>query len=170
MRAAFCASPFTRLPPLLAVAAGLCGGVGCNRTKPEPAADRPGEPPEKMELAWEERDIPGAAASAPVMIKEGPAPLLYLSEMAATLRVVDRSGEQVLAEAAVGPRTIVRVDPRGGVVFGGRTLWAGPLPGGRRYAIYVLPGGDNVSRTGVSQPVKRGEPGDEVEATPAPQE
>jgi hypothetical protein len=100
------------------------------------------------------------------MIKQGPAPLVYLSEMAATLRVVDQSAaDQVLAEGTVGPRSIVVVDTQRGVVFGGRTLVAGPLAGRRRYAIYLVPRGDSVSRSGVSQPVKRPEPEQDVEVT-----
>ena len=147
------------------------GGLACNRAKPEAAAaDRLEGPPEKVALAWEEREIPGAPqSSAPVMIKEGPAPLAYLSERAATLQVVDRTGDAVLAQGAVGPRTIVVVDAQRGVVFGGRTLAAGPLPTGRQYAIYVVPDGGSVSRVGVSRPVKRQqeEPADGADAEAA---
>lgn len=154
----------TRLTPrraLVAVLVALAGASGgaCNRAAPSEATDeRLDGPPEKVELAWEERPIAGVPRSEPVMIKQGPAPLLYLSDMAATLQVVDQTGDRVLAEAHVGPRTIVIVDTQRGVVFGGRTLVAGPLAGRRRYAIYLVPQGDSFTRTGVSQPVKRPEP------------
>lgn len=176
MRAADIAIHLTRrLAPLLALAAAVAGlvgggGIACKRAEPDPAAERVEGPPEKMELAWEEGAIPGAPLPKPVIIKEGPAPLVYLSEMAATLRVVDRADDEVLAEAAVEPRTIVLVDTQRGVVFGGRTLVAGPLAGRRRYAIYLVPHGESVSRSGVSQPVKQDEPEDAETATPEAEE
>lgn len=144
----------------LALANAVFGGMACNRdaSSETTAKERLEKPPEKVELAWEERPIAGVPRSGPVMIKQGPAPLLYLSEMAATLQVVDQAGDRVLAEAHVGPRTIVMVDTQRGVVFGGRTLVAGPLAGRRRYAIYVVPESGGTSRTGVSQPVKPAQP------------
>jgi hypothetical protein len=169
MRAAGIAIRWTsRVGPLLAVAVALPGGVACKQAEP-PAAERLEKPPEKVELAWEEGPIPGVPRSGPVMIKQGPAPLLYLSEMAATLQVVDLgAGERVLAEAPVGPRSIVLVDTQRGIVFGGRTVVAGPLPARRRYAIYLVPQGESRSRTGVSQPVKRADPAGDAGRTDEP--
>src|SRR5688572_2924504 len=82
----------------LAVLTLCCASVACNRATSE--LEVGDAPPEKMELAWEEGPIPGAPAATPMVVKEGPAPLLYLSERAATLQVVDRSGgDRVLAES-----------------------------------------------------------------------
>ena len=133
------------------LAAGGCqsaqrDGAGAAATLPPPGSPVPAE------LRAVEVPIRGGGAAL-VAIKEGAAPLFYLSEMAATLRVVDRTaGDLILAEGVVGPRTIVRVDQRTGVVFGRERQFAGPLPEGRRYAIYVVPDSENTWRVGVSQP------------------
>jgi hypothetical protein len=89
----------------------------------------------------------------PVPVKEGPAPLVYLTEQGVTVRVVDSASQRTLAETAVPARTIVRVDNRNGVVAGRLTLVPGPLPAGRRYAIMVVPQGESVSRTGTMRDV-----------------
>ena len=132
-------------------AAGGCQSAQRDGARAPGTLPPPGSPV-PTELRSVEVPIRGGGAG-PVAIKEGAAPLFYLSEMAATLRVVDRTaGDLILAEGVVGPRTIVRVDQRTGIVFGRERQFAGPLPEGRRYAIYVVPDNENTWRVGVSQP------------------
>ena len=136
---------------------------GCQSRRPADDLDAPQPPvasPER-EMHWEEHSLGGVAAmpARPVPVKEGPAPLVYMTQQGETVRVVDRGNERMLAEAAVPARTIVRVDTRTGVVVGRQTLVRGPLPAGRRYAIVVVPQSENVSRTGtmrerVEEPVE----------------
>ena len=135
-----------------AVALAAWAGVGCRHAEPADTVHK-GPPPER-DFKWNEQPLGGVAATAakPVAVAEGKAPLLYLSDLAATVRIVDRSSESLLAEVTVRPRTIVRVDERNGVVAGSETLVAGPLPKGRRYAIYVVPDEQSITRTGTFQP------------------
>ena len=169
-----CTTPLVALG-LVASLATVCGG-GCRQAEPGEAAPDAG-PPAEVELSWQEQPLSagrggGTARATPV--KEGTLPLVYLSDMAATVRVTQ--GQRILAEAEVEPRTIVRVDARNGVVFGRYTLRGGPLPADRRYAIVIVPDGESVSRVGVTRPVKKGRPADEAvrqapaEAEPAPVE
>ena len=163
------------LLPALVAAGGALGGEagGCVRQAPAEPTRLEGPPP-RMEIGWSESDVRGGGGSGPMAIREGGTPLVYLADMAGTYRVVERmggggiggGGERVLAQGRVGPRTIVRVDARNGVVFGRQTLLAGPLPAGRRYAILMVPDGESVSRTGVSQPVKEAPPGAELTTVP----
>src|SRR5688572_17992871 len=137
------------LPIPLIVACGVAAAVvGCQKTEPV-KAEQP-----KIDLGWNEQPLGGVAAgvAAPVAVRQGTPPLYYWSDMAETLRVVDETGRQVLAEIDARPRTILRVDAKTGVVAGQLTLMAGPLPGDHRYAIYVVPQGESVSRTGNFQP------------------
>jgi hypothetical protein len=135
---------------------GACAaGLGCGTMQPaEPAVEQTGPPPER-EMAWEEHALGGVAAmpARPVPVKEGPAPLVYMTQQGETVRVVESGSERMLAEMPVPARTIVRVDTRTGVVVGRQTLVRGPLPAGRRYAIVVVPQGENVSRTGTMRDV-----------------
>jgi hypothetical protein len=137
------------------LAAGGCRSAGAQ--KAEAGAPRAVAAPASPlavgpELRQSEEPIRGGGAR-PVAIKEGLAPLFYLSDVTATLRVVDRTaGDLILAEGVVGPRTIVRVDTRTGIVFGRDRQLAGPLPEGRRYAILVVPDGANVWRFGSARP------------------
>src|SRR5688500_3709564 len=86
--------------------------LGCSRSAaPAEAAPQASLPPER-EMAWEEHSLGGVAAmpARPVPVKEGPAPLVYLTEQGVTVRVVDSASQRTLAETAVPARTIVRVD------------------------------------------------------------
>lgn len=89
--------------------------------------------------------------SEPTAVKEGPAPLVYLVETAATIRVRDASANRDLAQAVVPGRRMVRVDARSGVVYGGDTLVRGPLPADHHYVIFVQLPGENVARQGTFQ-------------------
>ena len=138
-----------------AVTLAACAGGGCQKGggAGESETQLAGPPPD-LEMQWTEQPLAGAAASAaqPVAVAEGAAPLLYLSDLGATVRVMDLTAGKLLAEVVVGPRTIVRVDERNGVVADSEVLFAGPLPKGRRYGIYMVPGDESMSRTGTLQP------------------
>jgi hypothetical protein len=141
---------------LLTAALFAQAGAGCQHDRGKNSdANVSQEPPAPMEMNWEQQQIRGPAVSAtgkPVAVQQGAMPLAYLSDMPASIRVVDNSSGDTLAEATVRPRTIVRVDERTGVVFGLVTLIPGPLPRDHEYTIYVVPDDQNVSRTGRTMP------------------
>lgn len=110
--------------------------------------------PPEMATAWRSTPLPSRAE--PTAVKQGPAPLVYLVEGGAVIRVHDVDAKRDLARAFVPARAIVRVDARNGVVYGDETVAPGPLPEGRRYVIYVDPAGENVARQGTVQPRPRG--------------
>ena len=169
-----CAVPFAIPSRLLMVSlvsafAGACAVGGCAKTPAitteqveikEPAvaesrvpevADESGQP-ERPSIR--ETPLGGVASMAarPVPVKTGAPPLVYLVETAQVVQVVDETAGLILAESPVRRRTIVRVDERNGVVAGREQLFAGPLPEGRRYGIYVVPDAENVSRSGRFSP------------------
>ena len=89
-------------------------------------------------------------------LKEGAAPLGYMVEGGAVIRVRDLAGNRDLSQAFVPGRSIVRVDARRGVIYGEHVAFAGPLPENGRYQVIVEPGGENVARQGTFQPTPRG--------------
>ena len=99
--------------------------------------------------------MPLPVASQSVAVKEGSVPLVYLVEAPGVFRVHDMTSGQDLARGPAGGRSIVRLDARAGVVFGGETLYAGPLPKDHRYVIYLDPTGPNVARQGTFQLLPR---------------
>ena len=158
----------TRPSSLLALAPAVlvaCVGIGCqsaaSQEQSEPAG--PAGKPAPVEIGWEDRPLGGVASgvASPVAVKEGPAPLVYLTESGVTVRIVDRAGEKILAETPVPGRTIVRVDQQTGVVIGRQTLVAGPLPAGGRYAIMVVPQVQGVSSSGRTREVEQQQPVEE---------
>jgi hypothetical protein len=159
-----CAARFAippRLPSRLAIAPVVLVVVavaGCpsSKTAEKQQKPLPTEAPPKVEMAWDEQPLGGVASSgaSEVPVKEGPAPLVYLTSQGENVRVVDRTANRVLGEMPVPARTIIRVDQRTGVVFGKQTLVAGPLPAGRRYGILVVPSDESTVRTGRMQQVE----------------
>lgn len=103
-----------------------------------------------METKWQNTRL--NVASEAVIVTEGPAPLLYLTQAPGVFRVVDKTTGEALAEMFAKGRTIIRVDERNGVVFGTETLVKGPRPKGHRYAFYLQPDPTNVARQGVMKP------------------
>ena len=132
---------------------GALVGAGCN-AKPQAAGpvvvqEKPGE----LATAWQSTPLPSYAE--PTVVKEGAAPLVYMVEGGAVIRVRDLAGNRDLSQAFVPGRSIVRVDARRGVIYGDQTVFAGPLPDGGRYQIVVDPAGENVARQGTFQPTPR---------------
>ena len=142
-----------RLAPRVALM-GACAMAGCAGSR-EPVEKPRAERPTTQQFGMQEEALGGVAArpAAPVPVKEGPAPLVYLVESTATLRIMDQSANRFLAETVASPRTIVRVDERNGIIAGSDQLVAGPLPPGRRYVILVVPDDVNVLRHGNVQPL-----------------
>ena len=146
----------------LVILAGLCA-VGCGsgntqRAPVEPARDAASSSASSRALpdlsnAWQSRPLPSMAQ--PTAVRQGPAPLVYLVETGALIRVRDETDKTDLAQAHAPGRSIVRVDSRRGVIYGDRTLLPGPLPADHRYVIFVDPTGENVARQGVVQPRPR---------------
>jgi len=106
-------------------------------------------PPQYQGAGWNTTALGG---SGPVAVKEGAAPLVYLVEAGGAFRVHDQTDRKDLARGQAPGRTVIRVDARNGVVFGGETLLAGPLPADHRYAVYREATGPNFSRQGTFQP------------------
>ena len=132
---------------MTAVAGMLAAGCGAKPQAAKPAGTV-GRP--ELAQAWQSTPLP--AHAEPTAVKEGVAPLVYLVEGGAMIRVRDVSANRDLARSFVPGRTIVRVDGRRGVIYGSDTVFAGPLPEGRRYVILVDPTGENVARQGTVQP------------------
>ena len=106
--------------------------------------------PDQQSMGWNSLPLP--IASEPVAVREGGVPLVYLVESPGVFRVHDRTAGQDLARAWAVGRSIVSVDGRAGVKFGGETLAPGPLDSDHRYVIYRDPTGPNMARQGVFQP------------------
>jgi hypothetical protein len=132
---------------MIAFVSILCAGCGA-----KPAAKKPvvvDRVPE-MSSAWQTTPLP--ARAEPTAVKAGAAPLVYRVEGGATIRVQEEESKRDLARGYVPAGSIVRVDARRGVIYGEDTVFAGPMPEGGRYVIYVEPGGENVARQGVIRP------------------
>jgi hypothetical protein len=78
-------------------------------------------------------------------------PLVYLVELATTVRVTDETTHEDLLRIPVPGRTIIAIG-EGGVSVGGATLKLGPLSGDHRYAIYLENDATNVIRNGEIRP------------------
>jgi hypothetical protein len=145
----------------LLVAAALCAGAtstvatGCKHDAKADEQAKLNAAPQPVELQWQDQPLEGIAGgvATPVTVKEGSAPLVYLTEQAQVVQVIDRTSNTLLGQAEVAPRSIVRVDERHGVVAGKETVFAGPLDPSHRYAIVVVPQGEAVVRSGRYQPV-----------------
>ena len=125
------------------------GSGGATEAAPAPVQSPAAAPPPYQGAGWQTTALGG---SGPVAVKEGAAPLIYLVEAGGAFRVHDQTDRRDLARARAPGRTVIRVDARKGVVFGGETLLAGPLPADHRYAIYLDATGPNFSRQGTFQP------------------
>ena len=136
---------------MIIILTGLASAAGC-RSKPQAAAAVAHEKP-LMTSSWQSTPVP--AMAEPTAVRQGAAPLVYLVEGGATIRVRDQTGNRDLARAYVPGRSIVRVDARNGVIYGDETVFPGPLPEGARYLIFVDPSGENVARQGTFQPHAR---------------
>ena len=113
------------------------------------AESPPAAPLDQQSIGWNTAAL--GVRSDPVAVKEGPVPLYYLVETPGAFRVHDLTDGRDLARANAAGRSIVRVDGRTGVVFGGETLVPGPLNKGHRYVIYRDPTGPNMARQGTFQ-------------------
>jgi hypothetical protein len=142
----------------LAVAALGCGAlVGCGHSKPPPrhlmtAEEAAAMPHPQTSTQWQVTPItPPPRMNLPV--KEGPAPMAYIVELPANLRVVDMTDGAVLV-STVTPRArvIVSIDPQNGITVAGQKYINGPLPIGRRYGIYLDENGPNEYRNAISGP------------------
>ena len=70
-------------------------------------------------------------------VTDGPAPLQYNFAAGANVRVIDKSAGKQLAQARVGPNTVVRIDPAAGITANDQTLAKGPLPSDHQYEIWM---------------------------------
>jgi hypothetical protein len=111
--------------------------------------------PRPLELQWKDEPLTGVAGgvATPVTVKEGSAPLVYLTEQAQVVQVIDRTANKVLGQTEVPARSIVRVDERLGVIAGKESVFAGPLDTSHRFAIVVVPQGEATVRSGQYRPV-----------------
>ena len=133
----------------MALGAAMLVGAGCGA---RPQAARPARAVGRPEMAQAWQSTPLPVHAEPTVVKEGAAPLVYLVDTGAVIRVRDATASRDLARSPVAARTVVRVDGRLGVIYGRETVFAGPLPEGHRYSIVVDPAGDNVARQGTVRP------------------
>src|SRR5437762_14195424 len=111
---------------MLLIVPALCAGAavlpGCHHDA-NADADKPKHldaPPRPVELSWKDQPLSGVAAgvAAPVPVKEGPAPMVYLTERQQVVQVIDRTANKMLGQTTVPARSVVRVDERLGVIAG----------------------------------------------------
>ena len=133
-------SPFLTPSLLLVIALGLAG-CGGSDTAPQQVS--------RADLAavWQSAPPPAATpAVQPMAVKEGVPPLAYWVEAGAVVRVTDVNQQLDVARGFVPGRSVVRVDANKGVLFGGETIYPGPLPEGSRYVISLEPDERNTMR------------------------
>src|SRR4051812_14069663 len=95
---------------------------------------------------------PPPAPNLPV--KQGPAPLAYIVEYAAAIRIAEMESGITLTQAVASPRSIVSIDEATGIRVGQDVLVRGPLPSGHTYGIYIEQSGESVIRSERSRPVR----------------
>jgi hypothetical protein len=110
--------------------------------------------PEPATMQAETQDLP--VEIKPTLVKQGPAPLVYLVETPGSVAVVDLNTQQRLASAPVPARTIVRVESRSGVIFGEQHVSPGPLPADHQFGIYLESNQVNQIRNETITPLPRG--------------
>ena len=134
--------------------------TGCRTRSAEPEhADDPQPLPTTVPAPvtrTEQRQLPRLGQERPV--KEGRAPLAYMVESAANVRIVDLETKQTLVTAAVEEVSPLLIDEKRGIRIGRQQLLAGPLPAGRRYAIYLDSEEAGYFRTGITEPGQPGQP------------
>jgi hypothetical protein len=135
---------------VVATCVGILGAAGCGAKKAAKHSPAPLAGSHDTSSSWQTAPLP--ARAEPTAVKEGAAPLVYMVEGGATIRVRDVKSKLDLARAFVPARTIVRVDATRGVIYGDEVVYPGPLPEGGRYVVFVDPAGENVARQGTFQP------------------
>lgn len=140
------ASTRSRLAAFGAVAsAALLAGCGGKKPTTLPSSIPP------PTVTWDQSPV-AAPAQAVAPVKEGPAPLVYVVETDARVRVVDMTTGTQLLDMPVMARQIVSVNPELGVQVGGATMAPGRLARDHRYGIYILSNRENVVRSGRVRP------------------
>ena len=124
--------------------------AGC-KSSAKQAADEQYPTSRPAPLNMEERTL--SLAQSSVAVAQGPAPLLYIFDTPASIRVIDLTSGQQLAAANVQARTLVRVDDVKGVTIGADNIAPGRLTPGHQYAIYSDPTTPNTISHGVGRPV-----------------
>lgn len=117
-------------------------------------------PPRQAEEELAARPVRVDPLIAPrdLVVREGPAPLVYLMEYPATVVIRDLTDNVRLASAVAPQGSIVAIGSRAGVRIAGETVLAGPLPEGHRYAIVLEVERENIIRSGVVRPERPGSP------------
>lgn len=138
------------LPLLLAA---LLVGAGC---RPKADQARGAADPDadveryRRESRWTE--TPLEFEQKAVAVAAGETPLVHLFDIGGPIRIVEQSSGAKLVSVTVPNRTLVRIDDRNGVTVGPDNLVRGPLPGGRKYVIFLDPSTPNVVRQGIGPP------------------
>ena len=134
--------------PLIALASFA---PACHAKQTSPADDPDRQVAELRKGAkWDEQ--PTGIRQEPVVVTQGPTPLIYLFDIGGPIRIIDLTSKSQLAAATVPDRTLVRIDDRNGVTIGQQKLVPGPLPAGHNYGIYHDPTTPNVYRQGIGPP------------------
>lgn len=131
--------------------------AGWTRADHSAGSDAPS--PLSAKQMW--RTQPVSMHATAMAVAAGPLPLLYIFPQASSVRIVDETLGQDIAQGAVDAQTLVRIDAKKGVLFGQRAIAGGPLPASHRYGIYLVPVNEGVWRSGVvatEPPVRRESP------------
>ena len=157
---------------------GACGGKGekppqrgdgkqqTARGESPPPREWRIDRPEPATMQSQTQELPVDAK--PTLVKQGPAPLVYIVETPGSVAVVDLNTQQRLASAPVPARTIVRVESRSGVIFGEQSVSPGPLPADHQYGIYLESRQVNEVRNETVTPVPRGSAQQRQQPQPRP--
>jgi len=129
---------------------GICAALviaGCGSNKTTTLNTTPPQPEER----WSKSPL--AVPPSPARpVQQAPAPLVYLVETAALVRVVDATSGEELLRVPVPAHTIVAVNASVGVQIGGATMKLGPLPADHQYAIYLESNEESITRQGIIRP------------------
>jgi hypothetical protein len=136
----------TMVPILLSL---LAAGCGQDR---QVRALRPVSTTSPVVVQQEQEELKFAQPPTRHPVKEGRPPLVYMLEQPAQVQIIDSQDGTVIAQAALGARSIVSVDSAAGVRAGMQQLAPGPLAGAHVYQIFVNTGQDNSYRTGLIRP------------------
>src|SRR5580765_286995 len=96
---------------------GIASLAGCHGKDVKPPTPAQEKPVFDVGGGWQ-TSSPLPQRAEPTVIKQGSAPLVYMVEAPAMVRVRDEDAKLDLARAPAAGRSIVRVDARRGVIYG----------------------------------------------------
>ena len=117
---------------LPAILATICCGCASSQAPTRSATSKPAPL-----ITTQRRDLSGLQRNLPV--KQGRPPIVYLTESAGTLRIVDAATGARLIEIPVDARTPISIDARTGIHAGDAIEIRVPIAADHDYVIYLDP-------------------------------